>query len=221
MSISALDKSYDIDTHTRESHNCYSYLLNLKSNAAKKLCEKELKYNDLCRRSQPGYAAGYPSLKTKDFSCPVIVKRTLADNPNIKNSTFNQACPKDTYKGAIVVAPGRDYHYYRLNDEGYWTHKPGWKPSTAYDAKNNLIKNPELASRNYGELNYRDFCGYVCVPRDPTKKRMTLYNPTDNRMPNTEYPLPKKRKTFKNRNKNGNKNKNRNRNKNKTLGFRK
>jgi hypothetical protein len=215
MSISALDKSYDIDTHTRESHNCYSYLLNLKSNAAKKLCEKELKYNDLCRRSQPGYAAGFPSLKTKDFNCPTIVKRTLADNPNIKPSTFIQACPKDKYKGAIVVAPGRDYHYYRLNDEGYWTHKPGWKPSTAYDAKNNLIKNPELASRNYGELNYSEFCGYVCVPRDPTKKRMTLYNPIDNRMPTNE---PQTRRRT---NKNKNKNRNKNRNRNKTLGNKK
>ena len=213
MSISALDKSYDIDTHTRESHNCYSYLLNLKSNAAKKLCEKELKTNDLCRRSQPGYAAGFPSLKTRDFNCPTIIKRTLADNPHIKHTTFNQACPKDKYKGAIVVAPGRDYHYYRLNDEGYWTHKPGWKPSTAYDAKNNLIKNPELASRNYGELNYRDFCGYVCVPRDPSKKRMTLYNPIDNRMPTNE---PQARRRT-----NKNKNKNRNKNKNKTLGNKK
>jgi hypothetical protein len=86
LKVSALDKSYDIDTHTRESHNCYSYLLNLKSKAAKKLCEKELKDNELCRRSQPGYAAGFPSLKTKDFNCPAIVKRTLADNPKIKKS---------------------------------------------------------------------------------------------------------------------------------------
>ena len=206
MRVSALDKSYDIDTTTRESHNCYSYLLNLKSKAAKKLCEKEIKYNDLCRRSQPGYAAGFPSLKTKDFNCPSIVTRTLADNPKIKKSTFTQACPKDTYKGAIVVAPGRDYHYYRLNDEGYWTHKPGWKPSTAYDAKNNLIKNPELASRNYGELNYSKFCGYVCVPRDPSQKRMTLYNPIDNRMPNiteeyNQLPLTRKKRERKNKKK--------------------
>ena len=207
MRVSALDKSYDIDTHTRESHNCYSYLLNLKSKAAKKLCEKELKTNDLCRRSQPGYAAGFPSLKTKDFNCPEIVKRTLADNPKIKKSTFNKACPKDKYKGAIVVSPGRDYHYYRLNDEGYWTHKPGWKPSTAYDADNNLIKNPETANRNYGELNYSKFCGFVCVPRDSSQKRMTLYNPVDNRMPNiteeyNQIPLPKRKTKTKKKRKN-------------------
>ena len=175
--ISARDKSYDIDTYTRESHNCYSYLLNLKSKAAKKLCVKELKYNDLCRRSQPGYAAGFPSLKTKDFKCPAIVKRTLADNPNIKPADINTKCDIDSYKGALVVDPGTDYHYYRLNDEGYWTHKPGYKPSTAYDASGNLIHNPEKANRNYGRLNYKNFCGYFCVPRQPTRKRM-YHKPT-------------------------------------------
>lgn len=203
IKVSLYDKSYNEDTYVRESHNCYSYLLNLKSEAAKKLCAKELKYNEICRRSQPGYAAGFPSLKVKDFNCPEIVKRTLADNKSIKRSTFEKKCPADTYKGAIVVAPGRDYHYYRLNDEGYWTHKPGYKPSTAYDAKNNLIQNPELASRDYGSLNYKDFCGYICVPRDPSQKHMSHYNPIDDRMPNItqEYnqrPLPTRKKRDRN-----------------------
>jgi len=203
VKVSLHDKSYNEDTYIRESHNCYSYLLNLKSEAAKNLCIKELKYNEICRRSQPGYVAGYPSLKVKDFNCPEIVKRTLADNKSIKKSTFEKRCPADSYKGAVVVAPGRDYHYYRLNDEGYWTHKPGYKPSTAYDAKNNLITNPEKASRDYGSLNYRDFCGYICVPRDPSQKHMSHYNPIDDRMPNItqEYnqrPLPTRKKRNRN-----------------------
>jgi len=203
VKVSLHDKSYNEDTYIRESHNCYSYLLNLKSEAAKNLCVKELKYNEICRRSQPGYVAGYPSLKVKDFNCPEIVKRTLADNKSIKKSTFEKRCPADTYKGAVVVASGRDYHYYRLNDEGYWTHKPGYKPSTAYDAKNNLITNPEKASRDYGSLNYRDFCGYICVPRDPSQKHMSHYNPIDDRMPNItqEYnqrPLPTRKKRNRN-----------------------
>jgi len=203
VKVSLHDKSYNEDTYIRESHNCYSYLLNLKSEAAKNLCVKELKYNEICRRSQPGYVAGYPSLKVKDFNCPEIIKRTLADNKSIKKSTFEKRCPADSYKGAVVVAPGRDYHYYRLNDEGYWTHKPGYKPSTAYDAKNNLITNPEKASRDYGSLNYRDFCGYICVPRDPSQKHMSHYNPIDDRMPNItqEYnqrPLPTRKKRNRN-----------------------
>jgi hypothetical protein len=53
-----------------------------------------------------------------------------------------------------------------------------------YDAKHNLITDPELASRDYGgTLNYSDFCGYACVPRNPDKKRMQMYNPNDDRIP--------------------------------------
>jgi hypothetical protein len=83
-----------------------------------------------------------------------------------------------------VVAPGRDYHYYRLNDEKVWTHKPGYKPSTYLDSKNKIIRDPELASRDYGDtFNYKYFCSFVCVPKDPSKKRMRMYNDTDNRAP--------------------------------------
>jgi hypothetical protein len=94
------------------------------------------------------------------------------------------------YKGAIVVAPKRDYHYYRLNDEGYWTHKPGYKPSTQYDADHRLILDPERANRKYGDLDYTDFCGYVCVPRDYKKKRMKM---TRNKHPFIPYDAYKKK----------------------------
>jgi len=74
-----------------------------------------------------------------------------------------------------VVAPGRDYHYYRKNDDNIWTHKPGYKPSTNLDSNNNFIFNPRKANRDYGgTLNYKNFCGYLCVPRDERIKRMAF-----------------------------------------------
>jgi hypothetical protein len=100
------------------------------------------------------------------------MKRTIADSPAIRRTTSTKKCKSNEYKGALVVDPGVDYHYYRLNDEGYWSHKPGYKPSTHYDASGILVTNPEKANRNYGKLNYKDFCGYFCVPRQPTRKRM-------------------------------------------------
>ena len=166
------DPSYNKRWPRRESHNCYSYLLNLKSPEAERLCIIEYKDLNFCRRSQPGYAAGYGFLEKENLNCPEVMKRTLADNPNIKPSSFQHKCDIDSYKGSLVVDPGQDYHYYRLNDEGYWTHKAGYKPSSAYDASGKLIFNPEKANRNYGRLNYSDFCGYFCVPRKSTKKRM-------------------------------------------------
>jgi hypothetical protein len=178
--------SFNQNPYLRESHNCYSYLLNLKSPEAKALCEQEFKNLNYCRRSQPGYAAGYAPLYKKDLNCKEVMKRTLADNPLIKRVKSKDKCPADTYKGALVVDPENDYHYYRLNDDGYWSHKPGYKPSTVYDASGNLITNPELANRNYGRLNYSQFCGNFCVPRQPTQKRM-YYKP----QPTRKRPRPR------------------------------
>ena len=172
VAVLGSDGSFNQKWQLRESHNCYSYLLNLKSPEAEKLCMVDFQNLNYCKRSQPGYAAGYDALEKEHLNCPEVMKRTLADNPNIKRTTFQSQCGTDMYKGALVVDPGQDYHYYRLNDEGHWSHKPGYKPSTPYDASNKLIFNPEKANRNYGKLNYSDFCGYFCVPRQPTKKRM-------------------------------------------------
>jgi hypothetical protein len=194
------DDAYNKRWTRRESHNCYSYLLNLKSAEAEQLCLKEFKDLNYCRRSQPGYAAGYPYLEKRDLTCPEVMKRTLADNPNIRPSSFQQQCGMDSYKGALVVAPGNDYHYYRLNDDGYWTHKPGYKPSTYYDASGKLITNPEQANRNYGRLNYSNFCGYFCVPRQSTRKRM-YYKPLNRKKVRPTRQV-KQTRQFRNRNQN-------------------
>jgi len=184
MKLSAMNSTFNDNPYLRESHNCYSYFLNLKDPSAIELCRKTYSKRNICRRSQPGYASHYPALQTADFNCPTIMKRTLADNPNIVKTSKEAQCGPTHYKGAVVVAPGRDYHYYRLNDENVWTHKPGYKPSTYLDAKNKIIKDPEIAARDYGDtLHYKDFCGFVCVPKDPSKKRMRMYNDTNNTGP--------------------------------------
>ena len=102
----------------------------------------------------------------QDYNCNEIVKRTLADNPHIRVITEQEAkeigCNMDEYMGAVVVAPKYDYHYYRMNDDGQWTHKPGYKPSTHLDADNNIIVNPKYANRKYSQrLNYKNFLPYL------------------------------------------------------------
>ena len=213
MKLSAMNSTFNDNPYLRESHNCYSYFLNLKDPSAIELCRKTYSKRNICRRSQPGYASHYPALQTSDFNCPTIMKRTLADNPNIVKTSKDSQCSPSHYKGAVVVAPGRDYHYYRLNDENVWTHKPGYKPSTYLDSKNKIIKDPEIASRDYGNtLNYKDFCGFVCVPKDPSKKRMRMYNDTNNTAPLRRIKkslTTTVKKIVRNRNKNRNTNRNR------------
>ena len=130
-----------------------------KSKEAIELCKKDLEKHNICRRSQPGYLSGYSRLTKKDYNCKEIEKRTLDDNPQIyKIDSINDTCDDRFYKGAMVVAPDRDYHYYRLNDENIWTHKPGYKKSTMYDSSNRKILDPQFAKRDYGgTLNYKSW----------------------------------------------------------------
>lgn len=176
--LTSNNTSYNENLFVRESHNCYTYFLNLKNKDAVDLCKKEFKNYNMCRRAQPGYLSGYPNLENKDYKCPTIMERTLKDNKNIyKVNSIKDKCDPKFYKGALVVAPGRDYHYYRHNDDGFWSHKPGYKPSTIYDSNNNIITDPKLAARDYGEtLNYKDFCGYLCIPRNSSRKDMSHRN---------------------------------------------
>ena len=173
--LSSKDNLYNINPYLRESHNCYTYFLNLQSKEAMELCKKDFKHHNMCRRAQPGYLSGFPRLNKTNYNCPNIENRTINDNPNIyKLKSGRQKCDPRFYKGAMVVAPGRDYHYYRLNDDGVWTHKPGYKPTTKYDSNHNLILDPQWAARDYGgTLNYKNFCGYYCIPRNKKRKKMS------------------------------------------------
>lgn len=174
--VKSMDNRFDDTLYKRESHNCYSYFLNKISEDAERNCkENDFKKYNLCRRSQPGYYSGFNFLKEKDYTCDEIMLRTKSDNPGMReNIKKEQSCKPDEYKGAVFVAPGRDYHYYRTDDDGNWTHKPGFKKPTNLDSDGNIITDPEKAAKVYdnGKLKYTDFCGYVCLPRDPKRKNM-------------------------------------------------
>ena len=77
----------------------------------------------------------------------------------------DKACPSNTYKVALVIAPGVDYHWYRQNPDGTWSHKPGHTEVTNEDASGKTIKDPQRADRNYNEIgvNYSEFRGYYCT----------------------------------------------------------
>lgn len=54
------------------------------------------------------------------------------------------------YKIAIALDGGRDYHFYRQNPDGTWSHKLGRKGEVQnVDASGNIIYDPETCDRNY------------------------------------------------------------------------
>jgi hypothetical protein len=165
---------YNKDSNTQQSHNCYSYGMNVVDPLSVALCRK----NGSCRRyfHQPGALHGERNAlnSAERRACPVVERLQKADNPRIKKTTFYRRCPKGMSKIALVVDPGEDYHYYRQDADGMWSHKDGSNKVKRFDALKRPIFNPALAARNYlwqgSDLNYEDFCGFYCVPRDGTVK---------------------------------------------------
>lgn len=123
------------------NNNCYNYANNKRTDSF----------------AQPGRYAGamYSSL-----TCSSVHQAAEADG--LKPSSASAGCPCTKDKIALVVAPGIDFHWYRLGFDGMWSHKPGGTQATNVDNSGNLISNPETANRGI----YTDFCGYFCTCSD-------------------------------------------------------
>merc|ERR1712166_88104 len=168
-------KKWNNDFFLTKSHNCYMYSLNKINNRLVRRCreyhngKKTLKKKEKSYKkkweflwARPGKAAGYAF--TKPFNCEDMVNGVLLDSPSIKytkerNSNFK--CPKNYYRVALFKNDkGREFHFYRQDSNGIWSHKNGWRKVTNLDCKKQLIKDPLKAKRGI----YNVFCGFFAVP---------------------------------------------------------
>jgi len=62
---------------------------------------------------------------------------------------------------ALVIWPGVDYHWYRQDDNGCWSHKPGSTPVTNLDDSGRFIADPLACDRG----DYTDFCVYMITKK--------------------------------------------------------
>lgn len=120
---------------------------------------------------QPGSAGGYPPFSKSPLkSCPEMTARIRGENPTVTVTTFEGLCPYGTSKIALAVDPNEDYHFWRQDDTGWWSGKPGSMKVTDKDASGRRVYDPSLADRDFtddnGELNYTEFCSFYCVPRN-------------------------------------------------------
>lgn len=156
-----------IQIYIKRTHNCYAYALNLIDIKQANICEKYMKITNKhdcpMLRPQPGQLSGYRDEFTPSpVTCKKIEERMMKDNPLIKKLKLNEECPDNFYKIALVSRTKKnnsDYHFYRQDNNGLWSHKDGWKLATNKDAKGKLIRSPETANRGY----YNIFCGYYAV----------------------------------------------------------
>lgn len=121
---------------TRARNNCYNYASNRVTNTF----------------AQPGRGA---SSIYRALTCAEVSRASLADGLRRRGNCF-PASEKPRYLVALVIWPGRDFHWYRKNHGGSWSHKPGSTAARNTDNSNRVITNPETCNRG----PYTQFCGY-------------------------------------------------------------
>ncbi len=122
-------------------NNCYNYSTNRQTDSF----------------AQPGEASGK---KYTSLTCAAVLAAASADLGLVRTAPFplNGATNQGTLI-ALVIDPGNDFHWYRRDANGKWTHKPGAWPATNLDNSEREIFSPEKADRG----TYSAFCGYFRV----------------------------------------------------------
>ncbi len=163
--------------------NCYGYACNkAKSQQAKNLSHElhpgevaGLEYWDRDAPVEPGREQ-YADLELPARSATVnnILKKALADGLSLEPLPGG-------YPVYFAVAPD-DYHWYRQDDTGYWSHKPGSNAARNKDGdggvSDRLITNPMLANRRHGYTHYDRGGCFLWVPTDfASNSLLPLYAP--------------------------------------------
>ena len=137
--------------------NCYYYAINYSGSDSTNLMDH-----------QPGVLAGDPIVHyvTSDN----ILERVNCDADFVgfrfKRIGKYEVCSPDAYKVALVLDEGVDYHWYRQNIDGTWSHKRGHSAISLYDDNQQYIGDPEYIDRDYsdsGGANYDIFVGFFEV----------------------------------------------------------
>ncbi|MCR5092289.1 MAG: hypothetical protein K6B51_06305 [Bacilli bacterium] len=78
-------------------------------------------------------------------------------------------CPAGTYKVALAFDLNGsncglwDYHWFRQNPDGTWSHKPGPGEVVDFDGSGDVIVDPECCDRRIDGHNYSIFIGFYAV----------------------------------------------------------
>jgi hypothetical protein len=162
---------YNGDKLVQKTHNCWSYASNVLDPNQLTQCDGKGTSCQLLYHQPGGTKGRSDELRYADArSCRTVTDLMRSDVPDLQPTTFTAKCPRGTSKIALVVHPEEDYHFYRQDSDGWWSHKDGANQVKRYDADGKPIWNPETAARDYRPngsfLNYTDFCGFYCMPRN-------------------------------------------------------
>ena len=148
------------------NNNCYAYALNNQiyepGNNTIWFKQQPGEYYNRHKENNPAIPQGY------QYPASIIVSSVQFDfdKYNLVNGTglsFTpigryDSCPAGTYKVALVVS-NSDYHWYRQDSDGLWSHKQGTYPVQRTDNSGDLIVDPMIANRGA----YSTFVGFFAV----------------------------------------------------------
>lgn len=123
------------DSHRKASNNCYAYANNQATNTF----------------PQPGRGSGQVFTF---IDCDDV--RLAAERDGLVTVGSFQASRAGWYV-ALVIWPGQDYHWYRQDTVGCWSHKPGSTSVRNLDNGGAQISDPQLCDRG----PYSIFCTYM------------------------------------------------------------
>lgn len=139
-------------------NNCYNYACDILTGT----------------RAQPGQAHGFNweqlAQQGSPFTCENLISGAIADGLAPVDCDTCYPCIGCSHLVMLFVTPDHgNYHWYRRDRDGTWSHKMGWGSGTDpsnKDEQGNIITDPRTADRS----DLTEFCGCFCVD----KSRVTI-----------------------------------------------
>ena len=150
---------------TQLKNNCYNYA-----------CMKKAGTEGTGEKSQPGRAASLGDLdfrpSNKNFNCEEFTRRLKADGLNPIDCDME--CPPASHKVQLFLGGsslgGRplrnDFHFYKQDLNGKWSHKPGQTEAKNKDESGNEIADPNDADKLVVRLTLRGLLFILDYPTD-------------------------------------------------------
>jgi hypothetical protein len=147
----------------QKNNNCYVYALDdLEMSAEKRTHKPTPESNSIHNRIS--------NHEEVEYTCSNLSEGLYNQIPSIYPTLFECQCQPGYKKIYFAVSDDQpnDFHFWRQDNDGSWSHKVGSNQPQKEDAIGNVIVNPDTSSRNFSSHNYTNACGFYCVPLGAT-----------------------------------------------------
>jgi hypothetical protein len=114
-----------------------------------------------------------PGVHRNLYTCSQIIEGLKDEIPRMYPTTYECQCEpgfKKIYAAVSNEDEENDFHFWRQDRDGSWSHKPGSNDPSQYDGNGHKITNPEQSNRNNDSHEYTHSCGFFCIPVDSRDK---------------------------------------------------